>query len=80
MIEYAQLHCHTKYSIQDAIPSHKAYVDAIYEHNQQSSKYKCVAFSATDHGNIFGLVKHYNACNNPDHKERGIKPLYACEV
>ena len=80
MIEYAQLHCHTKYSIQDAIPSHKAYVDAIYEHNQQSSKYKCVAFSATDHGNIFGLVKHYNACNNPDHKERAIKPLYACEV
>lgn len=80
MIEYAQLHCHTKYSIQDAIPSHKAYVDAIYQHNQQSAKYKCVGFAASDHGNIFGLVKHYNACVNPDHKERAIKPLYACEV
>lgn len=80
MVEYAQLHCHTKYSIQDAIPSHKAYVDAIYQHNQQSAKYKCVGFASSDHGNIFGLVKHYNACINPDHKERSIKPLFACEV
>lgn len=80
MIRYAQIHCHTKYSIQDAIPGHKDYVDAIYEHNQQSSKYECVAFGASDHGNIFGLVKHYNACINPDHKERTIKPLYECEI
>jgi len=80
MIEFAHIHCHTKYSIHDAIPSHKAYVDAIYEQNQNSSKYHCVGFAATDHGNIYGLVKHYNACNNPDHKERKTKALYGCEV
>lgn len=80
MIEFAYLHCHTRYSVQDAIPSHKAYVDAIYEQNQISTKYNCIGFAATDHGNIYGLVKHYNACVKPDHKERAIKPLYGCEV
>lgn len=80
MIEFAYLHCHTRYSIQDAIPNHKAYVDAIYEQNQLSKKYNCIGFAATDHGNIYGLVKHYNACNNPDHKERKTKALYGCEV
>ena len=80
MIEFAYLHCHTRYSTQDAIPNHKAYVDAIYEQNQISSKYNCIGFAATDHGNIYGLVKHYNACNNPDHKERKTKALYGCEV
>ena len=80
MIEFAHLHCHTKYSIQDAMPSHKAYVDAIYEQNQNSTKYHCIGYAATDHGNIFGLVKHYNACNNPDHKERKTKAMYGCEV
>lgn len=80
MVEYAQIHAHTKYSIQDAIPSHKDYVDAIYEHNQQSSNYHCIAFGATDHGNIYGMVKQYNACNKPDHKERAIKAIYGCEV
>lgn len=80
MIEFAQLHCHTKYSIQDAMPSHKAYVDAIYDQNQISTKYKCIGFAATDHGNLFGIVKHYNACNNPDDKNRKTKALYGCEV
>ena len=80
MIEFAHLHCHTKYSIQDAMPSHKAYVDAIYEQNQNSTKYHCIGYAATDHGNIFGMVKHYNACNNPDHKERKTKAIYGCEV
>lgn len=80
MIEFAHLHCHTKYSIQDAMPSHKSYVDAIYEQNQNSTKYHCIGYAATDHGNIFGMVKHYNACNNPDHKERKTKAIYGCEV
>lgn len=80
MIEFAHLHCHTKFSVQDAIPSHKDYVDAIYEYNNQSTQYNCIGYAATDHGNIFGLVKHYNACNNPDHKERKTKALYGCEV
>jgi len=80
MIEYAQLHCHTKYSIQDGMPSHKDYVDAIYNANEKSDKYKCVGFAATDHGVIYGLAQQYNACNNPDHKERITKAIYGCEV
>lgn len=80
MIEFAHLHCHTKYSIQDGMPSHKAYVDAIYEQNQNSTKYKCLGFAATDHGVMYGIAKQYNACNNPDHKERITKALYGCEV
>lgn len=80
MIEYAHLHCHTKFSLQDAMPSHKAYVDAIYNTNQASSKYKCIGFAGTDHGVLYGLVKQYNACNNPDHKERATKAIYGCEV
>lgn len=80
MIEFAQLHCHTRYSIQDAMPNHKAYVDAIYEYNQNSTKYHCVGYAATDHGNIYGMVKHHNACRNPDRKERVTKDIYGCEV
>lgn len=80
MIDFAYIHCHTKFSVQDAIPNHKAYVDAIYEYNQNSTKYHCLGFAATDHGNIFGLVKHYQACNNPDKKERKTQAIYGCEV
>ena len=80
MIEFAHLHCHTRYSVQDAMPTHKAYVDAIYEQNQNSTKYNCIGFAATDHGVLYGLVQQYNACNNPDHKERKIKAIYGCEV
>lgn len=80
MIEFAQLHCHTRYSIQDAIPTSKAYVDAIYEQNQNSVKYNCIGMAAVEHGNIFSLPKHYDACNNPDHKERKTKAIYGCEV
>lgn len=80
MIEYAHLHCHTKYSIQDAMPNHKAYVDAISEENEKNQKYHCVGFAATDHGVIYGLAQQYNACNKPDHKERQTKAIYGCEV
>lgn len=80
MVDFAHLHCHTKYSIQDGMPSHKAYVDAIYEQNQNSANYNCIGFAGTDHGVLYGLVQQYNACNNPDHKERKTKAIYGCEV
>lgn len=79
-VVFSHLHCHTKYSIQDAMPSHKDYVDAIYQQNQNSAAYYCNGFAATDHGVIYGLVKQYNACNKPDHKERKTKAIYGCEV
>lgn len=81
MKEFAYLHCHTKYSIQDAMPSCKEYVDAIYRLNQRKIKgYVCKGWAATDHGVIYAFPKMYDACVNPDHKERAIKPVYGCEV
>lgn len=79
--DFSHLHCHTVYSVQDAIPNHKNYVDAIYKYNTDpNSRYNCIGFAATDHGNIYGMVKHYNACLNPDDKNRVIKPIFGCEV
>lgn len=80
MIEFAQLHCHTRYSIQDAIPSNKAYVDAVYEQNKNDSEYNCIGLAVTEHGVLYSLAKHYNACNKPDQKERQTKAIYGCEV
>ncbi len=80
MIEYAQLHCHTRYSVQDGIPTPKDYVDAIYTTNQNSSKYKCVGFAVTDHGVTYAIPKQYAACNKPDHMERATKAIYGCEI
>ena len=49
-IDVAYIHCHSCYSIQDAMPQLKDYVNAIYNHNQNSSKYNIIGFSCTDHG------------------------------
>lgn len=79
--DFAHLHCHSIYSVQDAIPKPKDYVDAIYRYNSDpSSKYNCTGLAITDHGNIYALVKHYEACLNPDDKSRITKPIYGCEV
>lgn len=80
MVEFAHLHCHSKYSIQDGMPTLKDYVDAIYKYNQSSQKYRCIGYACTEHGVIYSLPKHYNACNNPDHKERKTKAIYGCEI
>ena len=80
MEEFAYLHCHSIYSVQDGMATHKDYVDAIYEYNQHSSKYHCVGFANTDHGNISGFVKHYNACRKPDKPERKTHDIYGCEI
>lgn len=80
LIRFAHLHSHTRFSIQDAMPSSKDYVNAIYNHNQNSSKYETVGLALTDHGIIHGITDHYEACVNPDAKERAIKPVYGIEV
>ena len=77
---FAYLHNHTKFSIQDAMPSPKDYVDKIYQINQTSADYECVGVALTDHGNISVLPKQYNACLKPDDKNRTIKPVFGCEV
>ena len=49
-IDFAHIHCHSCYSIQDAMPQLKDYVNAVYNQNQNSSKYNVVGFALTDHG------------------------------
>ena len=77
---FAYLHNHTKFSIQDAMPSPKDYVDAIHIVNQKDKNYECIGLALTDHGNISVLPQQYNACLNPDDKSRIIKPIFGCEI
>lgn len=81
MKEYAYLHCHTTYSIKDAIPTCEAYVNKIYDLNQRdNSDYHCKGFAVTDHGVIFAFPKTYNACLNPKDENKKINPVYGCEI
>ena len=79
-IDFAHIHCHTCYSIQDAMPQLKDYVNTIYKQNQSSTKYNTVGFAITDHGSVSGFVDHYTACNEPDFTERKTKALYGVEI
>jgi len=77
---FAYLHNHTKFSIQDAMPSPKDYVDKIYKINQSSNDYECIGVALTDHGNISVLPQQYNACLKPDDPNRKIKPVFGFEA
>ena len=77
---FAYLHNHTKFSIQDAMPGPKDYVNRIYEINQQSKDYECVGLALTDHGNISVLPQQYNACLHPDDENRKIHPIFGFEA
>ena len=79
-IRTAHLHCHTIYSIQDAMPQVKDYVNAIYEQNQNSSKYEVVGLAVTDHGSLSGIGDEYSACRNPDDPNKKIKDIYGFET
>ena len=79
-IDFAHIHCHSCYSIQDAMPQLKDYVNAVYTQNQNSSKYNIVGFACTDHGSLSGIVDQYTACNEPDFPERKTKALYGVEI
>lgn len=77
-MDYAQLHCHTKYSIQDGIPSCEEYVNEIYRINTTNTQHHCKGFAVTDHGVVYAFPKMYHACNTGD--EKAIKPVYGIEV
>lgn len=79
-IEFAYLHNHTKYSVADAMPSMKEYVDFIYKYNQSHDKYHIRGFSVTDHGVVSGIVSQYEECNNPKDPERKTEGYYGCEI
>ena len=67
MKDFVHLHVHTEYSLLDGLARIKKLVKITKERG-----WKAVAM--TDHGNMFGTMKMYEACI-----EAGIKPIIGCE-
>jgi len=68
MSNFVHLHVHTEYSMLDGFCRIKPLVKKIASMGQ-------TAIAMTDHGNMYGAVKFFNAC-----KDAGIKPIIGCEV
>ncbi|HWE50155.1 MAG TPA: DNA polymerase III subunit alpha [Bryobacteraceae bacterium] len=65
---FVHLHNHTDYSLLDGACEIDQLMDVVAEQ-------KMPAVAMTDHGNLFGAVKFYNAA-----KAKGIHPVIGCEV
>src|ERR1043165_4873834 len=65
---FVHLHCHTDYSLLDGACDIDQLMSIV-------SEQKMPAVAMTDHGNLFGAVKFYNAA-----REHGIHPIIGCEV
>jgi len=68
MSSFVHLHCHTDYSLLDGACDIDQLMDIAVEQ-------KMPAVAMTDHGNLFGAVKFYNAA-----KAKNIHPVIGCEV
>lgn len=68
MPEFTHLHVHTQYSILDGAARIE---DLVKKAKEQGMK----ALAITDHGNMYGVLKFFNAA----HKEE-IKPIIGCEI
>src|SRR3990172_2944313 len=66
--EFVHLHLHTDYSLLDGACA----IDRLVE---QAARQRMPAVAVTDHGNLFGAVKFYQAA-----QARGVKPIIACEA
>jgi len=66
--EFAHLHLHTQYSLLDG-------TTRISELMACAGDLNMPALAITDHGNMFGAVRFYQAA-----KEVGVKPIIGCEV
>ena len=66
--EFIHLHLHTDYSLLDGACAINRLVD-------QAARQNMPAVAVTDHGNLFGAVKFYQAA-----EARGVKPILGCEV
>ena len=64
---FVHLHVHSDFSLLDGAVSVKKLVAKAVELGQP-------ALALTDHGNMFGAIVFYKACN-----EKGIKPIIGCE-
>lgn len=66
--DFVHLHGHSEFSLLDGGCRVKDMADRAAEHGMP-------ALAITDHGNLFGAIKHYKAC-----KDVGIKPIIGSEV
>src|ERR1041385_3869521 len=67
-MDFVHLHCHTDYSLLDGACDIDQLMSLVVEQ-------KMPAVAMTDHGNLFGAVKFYNAA-----KASGVHPVIGCEV
>src|ERR1035437_2375229 len=67
-MSFVHLHCHTDYSLLDGACDIDQLMQIMVEQ-------KMPAVAMTDHGNLFGAVKFYNAARNS-----GVHPVIGCEV
>ncbi len=67
-MSFVHLHCHTDYSLLDGACD----IDQLMKITVEQ---KMPAVAMTDHGNLFGAVKFYNAA-----KANGVHPVIGCEV
>ena len=65
---FVHLHCHTDYSLLDGCARIDRYM-------QRCAELKMPALAMTDHGNLFGAINFYRAC-----QKTGIQPLIGCEI
>ncbi len=66
--EFVHLHLHTDYSLLDGACDIRKVMD-------RAAELRMPAVALTDHGNLFGAVKFYDAAI-----KRGVKPIIGCEV
>ncbi|NGX58836.1 MAG: DNA polymerase III subunit alpha, partial [Chlamydiae bacterium] len=65
---FVHLHNHSQFSILDALSSVKKIA-------KRSAEFGMPAVALTDHGNMYGAVDFYKAC-----QAEGVKPIIGCEV
>ena len=68
MKDFVHLHVHSEYSLLDGSAR-------IVELAKKAKEMGYSAIALTDHGNMYGAIAFYKACN-----EVGIKPIIGCEV
>ena len=67
MTDFVHLHVHTEFSLLDGI----ARIDQL---TKKCKELGMPAVAITDHGNMYGAVKFYDACRDND-----IKAIFGCE-
>jgi DNA polymerase-3 subunit alpha len=70
MSDFAHLHVHSDFSLQDAAVS-------VYSLADKAASLGMTHLALTDHGNMFGVMEFISACQQ---REKPITPIIGCEV